>query len=123
MPEQEEKEELEDDEDLEDLDEDPEEVEAKLALSADDDDEGEESSLDELLSQRAAARRGTDESDDEDDIMSLASEKEPDVIKEIIPAVVIPVKDRHEFVCKRCHLVKLRAQLKDEKRMLCRDCA
>ena len=122
MPEQEEKEELEDDEDLEDLDEDPEEVEAKLALSADDD-EGEESSLDELLSQRAAARRGTDESDDEDDIMSLASEKESDVIKEVIPAVVIPVKDRHEFVCKRCHLVKLRAQLKDEERMLCRDCA
>lgn len=122
MPEQEEKEELEDDEDLEDLDEDPEEVEAKLALSTDDD-ESEESSLDELLSQRAAARRGTDESNDEDDIMSLASEKEPDVIKEVIPAVVIPVKDRHEFVCKQCHLVKLRAQLKDEERMLCRDCA
>ncbi len=121
MPEQEEKEELEDEEDLEELDEDPEEVEAKLALAGDDD-EGDESSLDELLTQRAAARRGTDDSEDEDDIMSLASEKEPDVMKEVIPARVIPVKDRQEFVCKRCHLVKLRAQLADEDRVLCRDC-
>ncbi len=121
MAELDEKEELEDEEDLEDLDEDPEEVEAKLALAGDDD-EGDESSLDELLTQRAAARRGTDDSEDEDDIMSLASEKEPDVMKEVIPARVIPVKDRQEFVCKRCHLVKLRAQLADEDRVLCRDC-
>ena len=121
MAEQEDKEELEDEEDLEELEEDPDEVEAKLALAVDDD-EGDESSLDELLAQRAATRRGSDESEDDDDIMSLASEKEPDVIKEVIPARVIPVKDRQEFVCKRCHLVKLRAQLADEDRVLCRDC-
>ncbi len=122
MAEIEEKEELEDEEDLEEIDDDPEEVEAKLALATDDDEDSDESSLDELLSQRAASRRGTDDSEDDDDIMALASEKEPDVIKEVIPARVIPVKDRQEFVCKRCHLVKLKAQLADEDRMLCRDC-
>ncbi len=118
---EEEREELEDEEeDLEDLDEDPEEVEAKLALASDDDD-SDESSLDELLSQRAATRRASDESD-EDDIMALASEKEP-LIAEVAPQRVIPIKDRQEFVCNRCHLVKARSQLSDEKRVLCRDCA
>ncbi|MDQ3940633.1 MAG: DUF4193 family protein [Actinomycetota bacterium] len=110
-----------DEEDLEDLDEDPEEVEAKLALATDDDEETDESSLDELLSQRAAARRGSDEQDDDDDIMALASEKEPK-IAEVIPPRVIPIKDREEFVCNRCHLVKARSQLADDKRGLCRDC-
>jgi len=28
-----------------------------------------------------------------------------------------------EFVCKNCFLVKHRSQLKDKKKMLCRDCA
>jgi hypothetical protein len=114
----------EEDDDLEDLeDEDPDEVEAKLALATDDDDdESDESSLDELLSQRAAARRGGDDAEDDDDIMALASEKEP-AIAEVIPSRVIPIKDRQEFVCSRCHLVKARSQLADEKRVLCRDCA
>ncbi len=93
----------------------------ELALATDDEDEEDESSLEELLAQRAAARRGTDESDDDDDIMALASEKEP-VALEPLPTRVIPIKDRKEFVCSRCHLVKARVQLADEERGLCRDC-
>lgn len=108
-------EELEDDEVT--VDEDDEEALAQ----AGDEEESEEASLEELLSQRAAARRGTDESDDDDDIMALASEKEPAVL-EPLPITVIPIKDRKEFVCNRCHLVKARVQLADEERGLCRDC-
>jgi hypothetical protein len=98
-----------------------EEDEEALAQSAGDDEDSEEASLEELLSQRAAARRGTDESDDDDDIMALASEKEPTGL-EPLPTKVIPIKDRKEFVCNRCHLVKARVQLADAERGLCRDC-
>ena len=59
--------------------------------------------------------------EDDDDIMALASEKEPTSL-EPLPTTVIPIKDRKEFVCNRCHLVKARVQLADEERGLCRDC-
>ena len=95
--------------------------EEALAQAPGDDEDSEESSLEELLSQRAAARCGTDESEDDDDIMSLASEKEPAVL-EPLPTTVIPIKDRKEFVCNNCHLVKARVQLADAERGLCRDC-
>ena len=35
---------------------------------------------------------------------------------------VVPIQTT-EFVCKNCFLVKHRSQLKDKKKMLCRDCA
>ena len=89
---------------------------------AGDEDEDEEASLDELLAQRAAARRGTDESEDDDDIMALASEPETIPSLEPLPARVIPLKDRQEFVCNHCRLVKARVQLADAERGLCRDC-
>ncbi len=109
-------------EELEDLEDDEDEVAAGLALNTDDDVEGDDASLEELLSQRAASRRGSGESDeDEDDIMSLASEREP-TGAEAIRTKVIPIKDRKEFVCKHCHLVKARSQLADADRELCRDC-
>jgi hypothetical protein len=118
--------EIEEDEDLEDVEiDDPEEAEAELALAAEEEDEGDDASLDELLAQRAVSRRAgddADDDDDDDDIMALASQPEP-TLAEVIPARVIPVKDRQEFVCARCHLVKARSQLMDEDRMLCRDCA
>jgi hypothetical protein len=101
---------------------DPEEVEAELAQSSSDDDDGgsEDASLEELLAQRAA-RRPADEPEDPDDIMTLSSEaKTP--IKEPLPSRVIPIRDREEFVCNRCHLVKRKSQLADPERMLCRDC-
>ncbi|MGH2755878.1 MAG: DUF4193 family protein, partial [Actinomycetota bacterium] len=48
---------------------------------------------------------------------------EPDVQSaEPLPAKLKPVKDQQEFVCARCHLVKKKSQLADEKRGLCRDC-
>lgn len=120
-PEAELDEELEDD-DLEEVDGDEDEVATGLAMAADDDEDSEEASLEELLAQRAAGRRAAGEPDDEDDdIMALSSEREP-TGAEVIRTKVIPLKDRQEFVCKRCHLVKARSQLADEERMLCRDC-
>ena len=121
----EEKEQLEetDDPDVDEDDEeiaDPEEVEAELARSSDDDGESEDTSLDELLAQRAA-RRPADEPEDPDDIMTLSSEAAKSV-KEPLPSRVIPIRDRQEFVCNRCHLVKMKSQLADAERMLCRDC-
>ena len=120
---EEEPEELEESEDeLEDIEDDEDEVAAGLALATDDDEEGDDASLEELLSQRASNRRAAGESDeDDDDIMSLASEKEP-TGAETIRTKVIPIRDRKEFVCKRCHLVKARSQLADADRELCRDC-
>ena len=115
--------EIENEEELEDDELEASEDDDDIALAAtDDEDEDDESSLEELLAQRAAARRGTDETEDDDDLMALSSE--PDVIPSIepIPARVIPLKDRQEFVCNRCHLVKARVQLADADRGLCRDC-
>ncbi len=103
-----------DDEDLEDLDDD-----SDLPLA--EEEEEEDPSLEELLTQRSSARRGPDETEDDDDIMALASERDVP-LDGPVPIRVIPVKDRHEFVCQRCRLVKLRSQLMDEERMLCRDC-
>jgi hypothetical protein len=109
-------------EDLEEEEDDDVTVDDEEALAATgDEEESEEASLEELLSQRAAARRGTDESDDDEDIMALASEKEP-IALEPLPTTVIPIEDRKEFVCNRCHLVKARVQLADAERGLCRDC-
>jgi hypothetical protein len=56
--------------------------------------------------------------DDEDPLMSLGREErlEPLAVK-VIPAQAT------EFVCKKCYLVKHQSQLKDKKKMLCRDCA
>ena len=112
----------EEDDDLEEVEiDDPEEAEAELAAATDEDEE-DDASLDQLLSQRAASRRGSDDSEDDDDIMALASEKEPQGTVEVPPARVIPIKDRQEFVCQRCYLVKARSQLADAERTLCRDC-
>jgi hypothetical protein len=53
--------------------------------------------------------------------MALSSEaKTP--LREPLPTRVIPIRDREEFVCSRCHLVKAKVQLADAERMLCRDC-
>ncbi len=118
-----EEDEIENEEELEDDDLEADEGDDELALAAaDDEDEEDESSLEELLAQRAAARRGTDDPDDDEDILSLASEPETIPSIEPIPARVIPLKDRQEFVCNRCHLVKARVQLADAERGLCRDC-
>lgn len=114
---------VEDDED-EDADEDEDEVEETEDVEEEEEEEGEvgETSLDQLLARRSAARRGTDDAEDEDDILSLTSEVEPGEKSLPNATKVIPVKDRQEFVCTRCHLVKKRSQLADAERVLCRDC-
>ena len=124
MSEQDEKEEIEEieePEDDEDVDEgDDSEVSSRLGLT-DDDEDSEEASLEELLSQRAAARKPADASEEEEDIMSLTSERDTVTSEPITPGVT-PLKDRHEFVCNNCRLVKKRSQLADADRGLCRDC-
>ncbi|HYO60648.1 MAG TPA: DUF4193 family protein [Actinomycetota bacterium] len=116
-------EEIENEEELEDDELEADEDDEDLTLAAtDDEDEEDESSLEELLAQRAASRRGTDDSDDDEDLLGLASEPEAIPTLEPIPARVIPLKDRQEFVCNRCRLVKARVQLADAEKGLCRDC-
>jgi hypothetical protein len=112
-------EELEDYEELEEEAAEDDEEEGAESSAEVDDDPG-QASLEELLAQRAAARRGTDDSDDEADVMALSSEAAR--LRESIRTRVAPVRDRQEFVCKRCHLVKPRVQLADPERGLCRDC-
>lgn len=88
----------------------------------DDEEEDDESSLEELLAQRAAARRGASDDDEDDDMIAVLPD-EPEVRAPIEPlARIIPVKDRKEFVCRSCYLVKARTQLADAERQLCRDC-
>lgn len=107
-----------DDEDLEDVDDD--DVEGALSTVGEEEDAVEES-LEALRDRRPAAARRASEEGDTDDIMSLTSER-LDPSKIPLPERVDPLKDRQEFVCSRCHLVKSRSQLADKDRMLCRDC-
>lgn len=53
--------------------------------------------------------------------MTLSSEHNSP-IREPLPSRVIPIRDRQEFVCSNCHLVKKRSQLADADKALCRDC-
>jgi hypothetical protein len=94
--------------------------EETVALAPDEEEEG-AASLDELLAQRAASRRESDDAEDDDDIMALATERHDKTADIIVPRVV-PIQDRAEFVCDRCHLVKAKSQLADAQRGLCRDC-
>jgi hypothetical protein len=113
-----------DNEDEEDasLDDDEDDESAAASGFGDDDEEEDDSSLEQLLAQRSAARRASDEPEENEDLMALASEREPPMRGEALNPRLIPVKDRQEFVCKRCFLVKARSQLADAERMLCRDC-
>jgi Domain of unknown function (DUF4193) len=121
-------------EDFEELadDSEPDEPEEPEDLEDDDDDEGEAeapdededdgtASLDELLAQRAARRAAADDTEDDDDIMAFGTERD-ERVRDTPEGRVIPIKDRQEFVCSRCHLVKAKSQLADPQRGLCRDC-
>lgn len=76
--------------------------------------DGEVESIQEIIEKKEAV--AADE--EEDAVLSLTREErlEPLAVKVVPP-------QSSEFVCKNCYLVKHRSQLKDEKRMLCRDCA
>jgi hypothetical protein len=114
----EELEEAEDFEDVEDEDSDDDEEAAPAPAAAGGNGEAEvESSLDELIAKKED-RKPAEEEDEDDSILTVEREErlEPLAVKVIPPQPT-------EFVCKRCHLVKHRSQLKDRNRMLCRDCA
>src|SRR5919205_471417 len=62
-----------------------------------------------------------DAEDEEEDIISALVPDSDFVATETLPSTVVPIKDRQEFVCSNCHLVKARSQLADPARGLCRD--
>lgn len=108
-----------DDDDLVD-DEAPEETEEgevaeEPAVVAREPEEGEVESIQDLLVKQEGR---TAEEEDEDALLTLSREErlEPLAVKVVPP-------QPHEFVCKKCYLVKHRSQLRDKARMLCRDCA
>ena len=101
--------------------EDHQDVAEEADSGTDEDVEG--ASLDELLAERAASKRASDDNDDDADIMVLATEVHAPATEPLTPVRVAPVRDREEFVCRSCHLVKPRVQLADAERGLCRDCA
>ena len=111
---------IEDKESLETEDEDVEPDEA--ALEEEDEDDGApapepvESSLDELIAKKEEPEAETAEGPEEAILPSTAERIEPLAVK------VVPQQPT-EFTCRNCFLVKHRSQLKNKKRMLCRDCA
>lgn len=109
----------EDEESAEDeKDDDEDEEEAELAVASDSDTEP--TSLEALLDQRSAARRGIDDPDEDEDFSDLSSEATR--AEKRAKSKVAPLRNREEFVCKRCFLLKPKVQLADPERMLCRDC-
>jgi hypothetical protein len=69
---------------------------------------------------KRSAKRGSDDS--EEDIMSLVGQERDEPVAEPLPIRAQPIRDRQEFVCSRCRLVKPKVQLADAARGLCRDC-
>jgi len=113
------------DEDLIDEDGDLEEAEpSEEALSKEapavpaDPNEDVESIQDLLVKQEA--RAGEEEAEEEEEA-TPATARDGERL-EPLEAKVVPLQTT-EFVCRNCYLVKHRSQLKDKKRMLCRDCA
>jgi hypothetical protein len=108
----------EDDED----DDDTEDGTEGAAVGSSEDDDSDEASLDALLAKRSAKRGSEDSEDSEEDIMALVGSARDEAIVEPLPIRAQPIRDRQEFVCSRCRLVKPKVQLADEASGLCRDC-
>jgi hypothetical protein len=108
------------DEDIVDDDDDelepPEEALATEPPAVAADPAAEVESIEELIVKKEAADEAEEE--EEDPLASLSREER----LEALDTRVVPMQNT-EFVCKNCFLVKHRSQLKDKKRMLCRDCA
>ncbi|MGH2699490.1 MAG: DUF4193 family protein [Actinomycetota bacterium] len=116
---------LDEDDDLEETSEEAETSEEEEAEEDDEDaddvaEDSNSTSLDELLAQRTAARQGTDDSDDDDAFIALSSEAARKESR--TRSKIAPLRNREEFVCKSCFLLKPKVQLADSERMLCRDC-
>jgi hypothetical protein len=111
---------------VEDEDEESAEAEEEDDEVVEDEDEADEvvddsdsTSLEELLAQRTASRQVSDDPDEDEDLLALSSEARR---KASPPKSITPIRNREEFVCKRCFLLKPKVQLADSERMLCRDC-
>lgn len=102
------------------VDDEVDEVEAEAEAAEEEEDEDTEASLDQILDQRAKAELVAVNDDEDDDLLELVSEEVAGVTP--LRAKITPVKEKQEFVCARCHLVKNRSQMADPKRVLCRDC-
>jgi len=108
---------VDDDDDLEDA-EPSEEALAKEAPAVPADPNEDVESIQDLLVKQEA-RAGEDEAEDDDDTVVATTRDER---LEPLEAKVVPIQTT-EFICRNCYLVKHRSQLKDKKKMLCRDCA
>ena len=113
----EETEDFEDSEDEEEADEDDEEPAAAPSTNGEVEGEVESSSLEELIAKKED-RKPAEEEEEEESLLTV----ERDERLEPLAVKVVPPQPT-EFVCKRCHLVKHRSQLKDRAKQLCRDCA
>jgi hypothetical protein len=109
----------EDDDDLDEL-EPPEEAlaDAPATPAPDPASEAEVESIEDLLVKKEAQAEEEAAEEEDESLVSLSREErlEPLAVKVVPPQA-------SEFVCQNCYLVKHRSQLKDKKRMLCRDCA
>ncbi|MDQ3784366.1 MAG: DUF4193 family protein [Actinomycetota bacterium] len=88
----------------------------------DDVEEEEETSLEDLVARRSAPLGGGEEIEDDPPELIRLAPQPPVRAPDPVPTKVVPIRERREFVCNRCHLVKARSQLADHERGLCRDC-
>jgi hypothetical protein len=93
------------------------EGEGDLAPAPTPDGGGEVESIQDLLVKQEA--RDDQEEETEDSVLNLTRD---DIRDESVAVKVVPPQP-NEFTCRKCYLVKHRSQLKDETKMLCRDCA
>jgi Domain of unknown function (DUF4193) len=105
--------------DLDDLEPPAEELAEGAAATPEPAAEGEVESIEELLVKKEAQSEEAEADEEEETLVTLTREER---LVEPLDAKVVP-PTTSEFVCKRCFLVKHKSQLKDKKRMLCRDCA
>jgi Domain of unknown function (DUF4193) len=114
-------EEVEESEDFEEADDEEEaedDEETPAPQPANGEVEGEvESSLEELIAKKEDRKPAEEEEEDE----SLLTVEREERLEPLAVKVVPPQPT--EFICKKCHLVKHRSQLKDRAKQLCRDCA
>ena len=96
-----------------------EEEEATTAV--DEDESNVETSLEELLQRKERRIDAGDDDDDEEALIEAIDEREGPG-GETLTVKVLPPQPT-EFTCRSCFLLKHQNQLKDRKRMLCRDCA
>ena len=107
-------EEIKDEEDLEEIDVGDEPTDA----AAEPEPGAEVESIQDLLVKQEGRAEEEEEEEEDEALLALTPEErlEPLAVKVIPP-------QPSEFVCKKCYLVKHRSQLRDPKKMLCRDCA